>query len=260
MRKGFIKFLSFFIPNSKKRKNFRKFLNGNHIYFVLWGKRYCIKGKNNKVLISWGKKEYTLPKFLAIKGLKIKIEGNNNTIKIGLPICRLENNHFQIAGDNNLISIQKSRFVIRNFSICSLQGNNRRVTIDEDFSVEKLFLLIEESDSSISIGKDCMFSRDLYFRNSDGHCIVDENGCILNKATKMVIGDHVWIGAWVRLCKNVCIPDGCIIGMGSIVTKKFTEKNAVIAGNPAKVVKQNIHWIRENPNTYSERMKNEKSA
>ena len=38
------------------------------------------------------------------------------------------------------------------------------------------------------------------------------------------------------------------------------KKNAVIAGNPAKVVKQNIHWIRENLNTYSERMKNEKQA
>lgn len=256
MRKTIIKFLSFFIPNSKKRKAFRKCFNTFPIYFVLWGKRYYIKGKNNKVIISWGKKEYILPKFLAIKGLKIKIEGNNNTIKIEFPIYRFENNSFQISGDNNTISLKRSRFIIHNFKIGSHWGKNRLLFMDEDLSVDGCFLWMEDEGTSIRIGKDCMFSHDLFFRHSDGHCVIDENGQVLNKAKEMIIGNHVWIGAWTRLCKNVCIPDGCIVGMGSIVTKKFTEKNAVIAGNPAKVVKQNVHWIRESINYYSERIEN----
>ena len=69
-------------------------------------------------------------------------------------------------------------------------------------------------------------------------------------ALPIYIGNHVWIGAWARLCKDVYIPDGCIIGMGSIVTKKFTKKNSIIAGNPAKVVKEDVNWVRESPNFY----------
>lgn len=260
MCKSVVKFLSFFILSRKKRKKFRKFFSAFPVYFVLWGKRYYMKGKNNKVIISCGKKEYILPRFLAIKGLKIKIEGNNNTIKVELPMHRFENNSFQILGDNNTISIKKSRFDIINLSIGFSEGKNRLVSIDEDFSVERMSLWMEENDSFVSIGKDCMFSHDLFFRHADGHCILNEDGTISNRATKMIIGDHVWIGAWVRLCKNVCIPDGCIIGMGSVVTKQFTQKNAVIAGNPAKIVKENIHWIRESINCYSERVKNGKSA
>ena len=32
------------------------------------------------------------------------------------------------------------------------------------------------------------------------------------------------------------IPDRCIVGAGSVVTKKFTEPGKVIAGNPARVI------------------------
>lgn len=53
----------------------------------------------------------------------------------------------------------------------------------------------------------------------------------------------------------MCIPDGCIVGMGAVVAKQFSTANSVIAGNPAKIVKENINWIRENINTYSERKK-----
>ncbi len=37
------------------------------------------------------------------------------------------------------------------------------------------------------------------------------------------------------------IADNCIVGAGSLVTKKFEEPNVVIAGHPAKVIKTGIN-------------------
>jgi acetyltransferase-like isoleucine patch superfamily enzyme len=52
---------------------------------------------------------------------------------------------------------------------------------------------------------------------------------------KIVIGNDVWIGDNVVVMEN--IEDGCVVGAGSVVTKKF-EAYSICAGNPAKVIKK----------------------
>ena len=47
------------------------------------------------------------------------------------------------------------------------------------------------------------------------------------------------------ICKNTKIPNGCIIGVGSVVTKSIKEENSVLAGNPAKIVRKDIEWERQ---------------
>lgn len=58
---------------------------------------------------------------------------------------------------------------------------------------------------------------------------------------KVVINDDVWIGCGAIILKGVTIGHGAIIGAGSVVTKDVP-KNAVVVGNPARIVKyrQNI--------------------
>jgi acetyltransferase-like isoleucine patch superfamily enzyme len=58
------------------------------------------------------------------------------------------------------------------------------------------------------------------------------------KAKPIIIGNNVWIGANAIILPEVTIADGCIIGAGAVVTKSFTEKNCIIAGNPAKIIKR----------------------
>lgn len=52
----------------------------------------------------------------------------------------------------------------------------------------------------------------------------------------IIIGDFVWIGQNVIILPGVTIGEGAIIGAGSVVTKSIPDC-AIVAGNPAKVVK-----------------------
>jgi len=51
------------------------------------------------------------------------------------------------------------------------------------------------------------------------------------------IGKHCWIGMGVIILPEVELGDFTIVGAGAIVTKSFPEGKCVIAGNPAKKIK-----------------------
>jgi acetyltransferase-like isoleucine patch superfamily enzyme len=50
------------------------------------------------------------------------------------------------------------------------------------------------------------------------------------------IGDYCYLGSEIRITPGVEIAPKCIIGIASVITKKFTEEYKFIAGVPAKVV------------------------
>ncbi|NER18911.1 acyltransferase [Spongiivirga citrea] len=54
---------------------------------------------------------------------------------------------------------------------------------------------------------------------------------------KTVIEDDVWIGANVIIMPGVTIKSGSIVGSGAVVTKD-TQKDSVVVGVPAKIVKK----------------------
>lgn len=56
-------------------------------------------------------------------------------------------------------------------------------------------------------------------------------------ADPCVIGNDVWIGAGVNICRNVRIGDGCVIGAGAVITRDI-EPYSVVVGVPGKVIKK----------------------
>ena len=113
-----------------------------------------------------------------------------------------------------------------------------------------------EDNSCVTVGDECMFSSDIDIFASDTHSILDMSGNIVNLGKFIKIGNSVWIGKNAKICKNTIIADNCVVGFSSIVTRQFETPNCVIAGNPAKVVKENITWNRLRPKQYLESLGN----
>jgi acetyltransferase-like isoleucine patch superfamily enzyme len=61
--------------------------------------------------------------------------------------------------------------------------------------------------------------------------------CPVKGAQPVSIGNFVYIGWGALILPGVTIGDCCIIGAGSVVTRDVPE-NSIVAGNPAKVLRQ----------------------
>ena len=186
-------------------------------------KRHIILGQNNRILIN----ENIEPE--KYKLLNIYIKGNNNTIIIDEPISITKNlsiNIGRIAGDYTV--------------------NNTIVKIGSNCSFEDVNILVTADNSRISIGKDCMLASNVVFRTGELHHLIFDlcSGEYIDKGFEINIGEHVWICDNALIMKKAKVASGCIIGMNSVVTKTFTVENCVIAGNPAKICKENILWMR----------------
>ena len=66
-----------------------------------------------------------------------------------------------------------------------------------------------------------------------------------SKDLSIKIKDDVYIGSASLFAPGVKIESVNLIGLGSVVSGIFNETNTVIAGNLAKVVKQNIDWRKK---------------
>ena len=66
---------------------------------------------------------------------------------------------------------------------------------------------------------------------------------------KVIIGNNVWLGEHVSICKGVTIGDNCIIGIGSVVTKSIPA-NSVAAGVPARVICSYDEYLKKRSAQY----------
>jgi acetyltransferase-like isoleucine patch superfamily enzyme len=95
---------------------------------------------------------------------------------------------------------------------------------------------------SIHIGSHCYIASGCSITDMDGHP-VDAADRRAGKPTPpegckpIVIGDDVWVGFHVLILKGVTIGPRSIIAAGSVVTRDIPP-DSVVAGNPARVVKQ----------------------
>lgn len=204
---------------------------------------------------------------------RMEVVGDNNIIKIGKN-CDINNTIFFINGSNNIIEIGdntkcynsivkvlgnkntfksganvKLMFTSVYFTFDSVT-NNSNIIIGDNTSSEGAFVVVSENASSITIGEDCMIAEKVEIYASDMHSVIDIDGNLLNYCTNVEIGNHVWLGRDARIGKRAKISDNSIVAWNSVVVSKFNEKNVIIAGNPAIIVKKDINWDRLSPELY----------
>lgn len=232
VKKIFFKILYVIVPIKPLRRSLKSELNGSD---------------NRVILIKDGKEHLKKWYEFFPKGVRISFSGRYNTVKIELPFGKdspiKTKVNLRIKGDKNIVHIHKN--VSGRLYIAMHNGNNY-FEIGENSSMCDMGITLV--NNTCKIGKDCMISNGIKIWG-DGHSVLDyKTRKVLNTPkAPILVGNHVWLGERVTLTKGAQIPDDCIVGVASVVTKKFDKPHCVIAGVPAKVVKEGISWDGEEP-------------
>lgn len=168
------------------------------------------------------------------------VRGSGNTVEIAED-CRLGAN-LTVIGDNSHVRIGP-RCAINGF-IALLSPAGSTLLVGADTTMVQVSIQLHEP-GQIVFGADCMVSSQAYVSLSDIHPIYDRaTGQRVNVAADVVIGDHVWLGLRSMIMKGATIGDGAVVAAGAILSGP-APANAVMAGIPARVVRENIVWRRE---------------
>lgn len=194
------------------------------------------KGENNTISIAEG---------VTVTG---QVVGNDNVVEIG-PSERPMDLNINIQGDRNRLyigldcSFKQTKIAIGNH----VPAHEVEVSVGSKTTFEgACALLAYNSGSVIRIGEDCMMSNNIIFRAGESPHLIfdDETGEYLDVTDGLFIGNHVWVGERAYVTKRVTIPDNCIVAACSVVTRRFETERCVLAGNPAKIVREGVRWIR----------------
>ena len=172
---------------------------------------------------------------------RINIEGNDNLVSI--ENGSISNLHIQIIGNNHRIIIQKHRGIVNTKVI--VMDNANLIEIKEMTGIGGARIVIGGNENYIKIGKWNMIADNVEIWATDSHSILDMHSKKrINIDKPIVIKDHVWIGNSVKITKGVQVNNNSIIGMGSVVVNDVPE-NTISAGNPNKILKEEIDWCIE---------------
>lgn len=91
--------------------------------------------------------------------------------------------------------------------------------------------------NKVKIGKNCMIAPNVGIYSATHPIRAEERYNGVELGFPITIGDNCWIGGGAVICPGVTLGDNVVVGAGSVVTKSF-KSNVVIAGNPAKIIRE----------------------
>lgn len=173
------------------------------------------------------------------------------------------NSHLYIGNnvkidDNSMIRIRNnSKIIIGNN--CRMRNNcyllawdDSKIVFEQDCDMGHHLELKIEGGSEFYMGERGRISYYVKIRGEAGHAIMDLDKKAVHESRKSVcIGKHVWIAMGTTILGGTNIGDNSIIGAGSLTNKTFPN-NVIVAGVPAKIVKQNVDWDVNREMTWEE--------
>lgn len=173
---------------------------------------------------------------------QIRFKGKNNVL-----ICEndvvIKDSLIDFNSSNSILYLSSNihkyvvNIVMYNNNVCFIGKNNYFNEYNEVIS------LILSEERNIIIGNGCLFSLGIWFRVADPHLIYSsESFKRLNHTKSIYVGDHVWFGQNCLILKGNLIGSGSIIAAGSVLSNKRVPSNTIFAGNPARMIKENILW------------------
>jgi acetyltransferase-like isoleucine patch superfamily enzyme len=122
-------------------------------------------------------------------------------------------------------------------------GPGSVVNIDGHFCMGDSFINSHSRvmcSDEIVIGNDVSIAWNFEILDDDRHQIVID-GKRPKQTEPIEIQDEVWIGHDVSVHKGVTIHEGSVVASNSVVLSDVPP-NTLVAGSPAKVVRENVSW------------------
>ena len=201
----------------------------------LYGQRFLLQDKGHRNRIDIAADARIIGKSV----ITIR-QGHDNQINIG-EHGKFNKLKIDINGSHNRITIgEKVKFSGQLLIV----GNHLHIHIGNHTTAIDCYILAR--DKNVTIGESCMISRGIEIRATDVHKVydIDTNARVNNAHSDVILGDHIWVAANVTISKNVSIASGCIIAAGAFVNKPVETPNCMVAGTPAKIIRQNVRWER----------------
>ncbi|MBF7730509.1 acyltransferase [Pseudomonas sp. N040] len=159
----------------------------------------------------------------------------------GKPICRqpllMQGGGKVIFSGKVTIGYYPSPAHFSTYAHIEARGNQAVVSIGDGTAINNNFCAIAEH-TNISIGENCFIGCNVEILDSDFHGlkVTERNQSKPEWAKPVNINDNVFIGSNAKIMKGVTVGAGAIIANSAVVVKDVPEY-AVVAGNPAKVIK-----------------------
>lgn len=220
-----------------KVKNILKFLyhNKKTPFDTLRTLRYCLLNKHVKADILNGN-------IFAVKShCAIDLRGTAKIV--------VNKGSFTFGEKRNFKTKEETDLLIEDGGTLQIDGNNF-IKTTSDIQIFKNALLRFGPGATnmglkivcsekIWIGDHTRIGRDVWIRdNNGGHKIIQVG---YKDKAPVIIGNYVWICSGAQIMKGVTIGDGAVISANSVVTSNVPA-HSIVAGNPAKVVAENIYW------------------
>lgn len=109
------------------------------------------------------------------------------------------------------------------------------ISVGENFFANYGCIILDVN--KVTIGKNCMLAPNVGIYSATHPIRAEERYNGEELGLPINIGDNCWIGAGSVINPGVSLGNNVVVGSGSVVTKSFGD-NVVIAGNPAKIIKQ----------------------
>ncbi len=198
----------------------------------------AIKSPDDIGLLTGGKNQI-LGTFPTLLKSEIRFHGNNNILYCE-PGCTLSNSVLSFTGDNSVIFLRKNEH--KYLLSVSVPYDSVFYMGENNYINGKMTVILSEQRHCF-IGNDGVFSWGICIRNADPHLIYDcETKQRINPTKSVYIGDHVWLGQDCLILKGTEIDSGSIIGAMSVVAGKKVPHNTAWAGNPARMIAENVFW------------------
>ncbi|MBP0444524.1 acyltransferase [Roseomonas sp. SSH11] len=127
---------------------------------------------------------------------------------------------------------------------CTMRGERSLIFLGHGLTSNRTNMLAEGPEGAVLVGDDAMFATGITIRTSDSHAIIDlGTRSQVNFPAPVVIEPHVWIGQDALLMKGVTIGAGSIVAGRAVVTGDVGPR-VLVAGVPARVLRENVSWSR----------------